>query len=50
MLVSKSVEDGIINHDEFLAVTKEKKEYDSQKNEGDKKKTREVEFVYFFFF
>ena len=32
MLVSKSVQDGIIDHDEFLATMKEKKEYDCQKN------------------
>ena len=32
MLVSKSVQDGIIDHDEFLAIMKEKKEYDCQKN------------------
>ena len=31
MLVSKSVMDGIIDHNEFLAIMKEKKEYDSQK-------------------
>ena len=31
MLVSKSVMDGIINHDEFLAIMKEKKGYDHQK-------------------
>ena len=34
MLISKSVEDGIIDHNEFLAIMKEKKEYDCQKNEG----------------
>ena len=33
MLVSKSVEDGIIDHNEFLAIMKEKKDYDCQKNE-----------------
>ena len=33
MLVSKSVMDGIIDHNEFLAVMKEKKDYDNQKNE-----------------
>ena len=37
MLVSKSVMDGIIDHNEFFAIMKEKKDYDSQKNEGDKK-------------
>ena len=31
MLISKSVEDGIIDHNEFTAIIKEKKQYDSQK-------------------
>ena len=31
MLVSKSVMDGIIDHNEFLAIMKEKKDYDNQK-------------------
>ena len=31
MLVSKSVMDGIIDHNEFLAIMKEKKDYDSKK-------------------
>ena len=35
MLVSKSVMDGIIDHNEFLAITKEKKYYDCQKNKGE---------------
>ena len=35
MLVSKSVMDGIIDHNEFLAIMKEKKGYDNQKSEGD---------------
>ena len=30
MLVSKSVMDGIIDHNEFLTIMKEKKDYDSQ--------------------
>ena len=30
--------DGIIDHTEFLAIMKEKKDYDNQKNEGDKRK------------
>ena len=38
MLVSKSVQDGIIDHNEFLAIMKEKKDYDCQKNEGDRSK------------
>ena len=33
MLVSKSVMDGIIDHNEFTAIFKEKKDYDCQKNE-----------------
>ena len=45
MLVSKSVQDGIIDHDEFLAIMKEKKDYENQKNEGDKSKLSEVEIV-----
>ena len=32
MLISKSVEDGIIDHNEFTAIINEKKEYDPQKN------------------
>ena len=31
MLVSKSVIDRIIDHNEFLAIMKEKKDYDNQK-------------------
>ena len=34
MLISKSVEDGIIDHNEFLAIIKEKKDCDCQKNEN----------------
>ena len=45
MMVSKSVEDGIIDHNEFLAIIKEKKDYDSQKNEGDKSKISDAEIV-----
>ena len=45
MLVSKSVQDGIIDHDEFLAIMKEKYDYDNQKNEGDKSKLSEIETV-----
>ena len=33
MLVSKSVEDGIISHEEFLMIMTEKKDYDCLKNE-----------------
>ena len=45
MLVSKSVQDGIIDHNEFLAIMKEKKDYESQKNEGDKNKLSEIEII-----
>ena len=45
MLISKAAEDGIIDHKEFTAITKEKKDYDSQKNEGDMKKLNEVEII-----
>ena len=45
MLVSKSVQDGIIDHNEFLAIMKEKKDYDNQKNEGDKNKLSEIEII-----
>ena len=33
MLISNSIKDGIISHDEFLEILKEKKEYDCLKNE-----------------
>ena len=33
MLISNSIKDGIINHDEFLEILKEKKEYNGLKNE-----------------
>ena len=39
LLISNSIEDGIIDHDEFLEVLKEKKQYDSLKN---KDKTKVV--------
>ena len=45
MLVSKSVMDGIIDHNEFLAIMKEKKDYGNQKNEGDKSKLSEIEIA-----
>ena len=34
ILVSKSVMDGIIDHNEFLEIIKEKKDHDCQKNEN----------------
>ena len=46
MLISimlNSIKDGIIDHDEFFAIMKEKKYCDCQKNEGEKKS--EVEIV-----
>ena len=33
MLISNSINDGIKSHDEFLEILKEKKDYDSLKNE-----------------
>ena len=45
MIVSKSVQDGIIDHDEFLAIMKERKDYDNQENEGDESKLSEIEIV-----
>ena len=45
MLVSKSVMDGIIYYNEFLAIMKEKKDYDFQKYEVDCSKLKEVEIV-----
>ena len=45
MLIIKSVEDGIIDHNEFKAIINEKKNYDSQENEGDKSKLSEAEIV-----
>ena len=32
MLISNSIKDGIINHDEFLEILKEKKEYNNLNN------------------
>ena len=32
MLISNSIKDGIISHNEFLEMLKEKKNYDSLKN------------------
>ena len=34
MLISNSIKDGIISHDEFLEILKEKKEYNNFKNEN----------------
>ena len=45
MLISNSIKDGIINHDEFTAILKERKDYDCRKNEGDKSKISNVEIV-----
>ena len=45
MLVGKSAQDGIIDHNEFLAMMKEKKGYDNQKSEGDESKRSEIEIV-----
>ena len=45
MLVNKSEQDGIIAHDTFLAIMKEKKDYGNQKNEGDKSKLSEIEIA-----
>ena len=36
MLISNSIKDGIISLDEFLEILKEKKDYDSLKNEDKK--------------
>ena len=33
MLISNTIKDGIIIHDEFLEILKQKKEYDCLKNE-----------------
>ena len=45
ILVSKSVMDGITDHNEFLAIMKEKKDYDSQKSGGDKSKLSQIEII-----
>ena len=45
MLVSKTVMDGIIDHNEFLAIMKEKKDYDCQRNEVNGSKIKKVEIV-----
>ena len=46
MLVSKSVMDEIIDHIEFLAIMKEKKDCDCQKKEVDWSKLKDIEIVY----
>ena len=45
MIVRKSVMNGIIDHNEFLVIMREKKDYDCQKNEVDEGKLKEVEIV-----
>ena len=46
MLISKAKKkDGIIDYTEFLAIMKEKKDYDCLKNEVDSIKLKEVEIV-----
>ena len=45
MLISKTVEGGTIDYNYFSAIIEEKKQYDSEKNEGDKSKPSDVEFV-----
>ena len=42
MLISNSIKDGIIDHDEFLAIMKEKKAMTVKKNEGNKKSDVEI--------
>ena len=34
MLISNSIKDGIISHDEFLEILKEEREYNGLNNEG----------------
>ena len=45
ILVSKSVMDGIIDHNQFSAIMKEKKDDNCQKNEIDGSKLKEVEIT-----
>ena len=45
ILVSKSVMDGIIDHNQFSAIMKEKKDDNCQKNEIDGSKLKEVEII-----
>ena len=44
MLISNSIKDGIINHDEFLEILKEKKTFECLKNE---EKTESIQFFFF---
>ena len=44
MLMSNSIKDGIISHNEFLEILKEEKEYESIKNED------KIDTIYFFLF
>ena len=37
--------DGIIDHNEFLAIMKDKKDYDNRKNEDDKSTISEIKAV-----
>ena len=46
MLISNSIKDGIISHDEFLEILKEKKEYNGLKNE-DKSRTLKVHLTFY---
>ena len=45
MLISNLIKDGIIDHNEFTAIIKEKKDYACKKNEGDKSKLSEIGIV-----
>ena len=45
MLIVNSIKDGIIDHEEFLAIIKERQQYDNEKNESDKGRLSEVEIV-----
>ena len=37
--------ESVIDHNEFLAIMKEKKDYGGHKNEGDKVKLSEIEII-----
>ena len=45
MLISSSIKDGIVDHNEFTAILKQKTDYDCQKSEGDKSKISAIETV-----
>ena len=45
MLISSSIKDGIIDYNEFLAIMKEKKDYEFKKHEIDGSKLTDVEIV-----